>query len=99
MNKTIVSMKNYKTINILVLIIVILALWTSYVGIFSNEYSKDTSYEIETFRGETVEIHGTGLYTNDSVSVASQGIAQDVITAILGVPLLIISLFLIRKGW
>lgn len=89
-------MKYDKTISFLVICIVLLSVFTSIVGIFSNGDSGE--YEIKSFWGESIRIHGKGLYSNDSVSVASQGIAQDIITLALGVPLLIISLYLTRKG-
>lgn len=89
-------MKYIKTISLIVICIVLLSTFASIVGIFSN--GGDGEYEITSFRGETIKIHGKGLYSEDSISVASQGIAQDVITLALGVPLLIISLYLVRKG-
>ncbi|HEX7713527.1 MAG TPA: hypothetical protein VF531_05865, partial [Bacillota bacterium] len=42
--------------------------------------------------------YGKGLYRNDSVSAASQAIAQDVVTLIVGIPLLILGLYLSGKG-
>lgn len=89
-------MKYNRYISILVVIIAILSLLSCTIGIFSN--SGPGSYEIESFRGERITIHGKGLYKDDSVAVASQGIAQDVITLILGIPLLLISLFQSLKG-
>lgn len=89
-------MKYKKAINILVIIIVVLSLAASVCGIFSA--GGRGTYEIQSFRGETVLIYGKGLYCNDSVSAASQGIAQDIVTVVLGIPLLIISLCFARKG-
>lgn len=50
-----------------------------------------------TLHGETVSILGSGLYRFDTVTNASQVIAQDVVTLILGIPLLIISTGLYLK--
>lgn len=47
---------------------------------------------------ETIKIYGKGLYRYDSVSIATQGIAQDIVTIVLGVPLLVVSLFLALRG-
>ena len=47
---------------------------------------------------ETIKIYGKGLYRYDSVSIATQGIAQDIVTIVLGIPLLVIALFLARRG-
>ncbi|MBC7960740.1 MAG: hypothetical protein H7X94_12830, partial [Vallitaleaceae bacterium] len=89
-------MKSKKTITVLVLIIAILSLIASIMGIFSN--GGTGAYTIESFRGEMVKIYGLGLYKIDSVSVAAQGIAQDIVTLLIGIPLLLISLSLARKG-
>jgi hypothetical protein len=89
-------MKYSRLISLLVICIVILAIFASTVGIFSSAGSG--AYQIESFRGEIIKIHGRGLYSNDSVSVAAQGIAQDIVTVALGIPLLIASLYLSLKG-
>jgi hypothetical protein len=89
-------MKYKKPISLLIGCIVVLSVFASLVGIFSNAGSG--VYEIESFRGETIKIYGKGLYSYDSVSVAAQGIAQDIVTIALGVPLLVISLFLALRG-
>lgn len=89
-------MKYNKMIGFLVVCIATLSLFTSVMGIFSK--SGPGSHEIESFRRETITIYGKGLYSNDSMSVATQGIAQDKVTLVLGIPLLIISLCLALKG-
>ncbi|NLM18792.1 MAG: hypothetical protein GX217_02060, partial [Clostridiaceae bacterium] len=89
-------MKYKKPISLLIGCIVVLSLVASLVGIFSN--AGPGVYEIVSFRGETIEIYGKGLYNYDSVSVAAQGIAQDIVTIVLGVPLLVVSLFLALRG-
>lgn len=43
-------------------------------------------------------MHGHGLYYYETVSTAAQAIAQDAVTLILGIPLLIIALVLSIKG-
>lgn len=89
-------MKYRKTITILVICITIFSLFASTYGIFST--GGNGRYTITSFYGNTVSIYGKGLYRNDSVSVASQGIAQDIVTVILGIPLLLVSLYFSRKG-
>ncbi len=88
-------MKYKKSITRLVLIIVILSLFASIYGIFSSQGKGQ--YDFKTIHDTTVTIFGKGLYQNDSVSAASQAIAQDIVTVFLGVPLLIVSLYLFRK--
>lgn len=89
-------MKYNRLISLLVLCIVILSIFASVIGIFYN--AGPGAYEIKSFRGETINIHGRGLYTDDSISVVAQGIAQDLVTLALGIPLLIISLYMSLKG-
>ncbi len=48
--------------------------------------------------GEKIILDGQGLYAHDFVFFASQGRAQDIITLIIGIPLLIISFVLYSKG-
>lgn len=51
-----------------------------------------------SLRGESVELHGTGLYRLESRSFAAQGQAQDAVTLLFGVPLLLVSLLLAVRG-
>jgi len=51
-----------------------------------------------TLRGETVSMQGDGLYKFDSVNYAAQGIGQDIVTLLVGIPLLLISLALYRRN-
>jgi hypothetical protein len=81
--------------NILVLLVIILSIIASSYGFFS----KNVVYENKTFlsiNDETVHIYGKGLYYNDSVSAASQARAQDIVTLIVCVPLLIVSLIFFK---
>jgi hypothetical protein len=89
-------MKNTKTITILVLLTALLAAIAAAAGIFSTQGSG--SYEFKSIHDQTVTIYGKGLYQHMSADVAIQGIAQDYITLFLAVPLLLLSLFWVRKG-
>ena len=82
--------------NVLVLSIMVLAIIASSFGFFSNKMVYENKI-IQTISGENVILYGKGLYYNDSVSLASQARAQDIITLIAGIPLLIISLVLSNK--
>ena len=55
-------------------------------------------YPFNTLRGEQVEIYGQGLYRYETVSFYAQAIAQDIVTLLIGVPLLIVSLLMSKKG-
>lgn len=88
-------MKPLNTIRLLVLCISVLAVLATGAGIFTRQ--GPGSWEYTSIRGETVTIWGKGLYQHMSAEVAPQGIAQDWVTLLLGVPLLLLSLHLARK--
>ena len=88
--------KNNKAITILALCIGIVALFACLAGLLLK--GGPGLYEFKSINGEFVNIYGIGLYRNDSVSVASQGRASDLVTLIFGVPLLWISLYFTNKG-
>jgi hypothetical protein len=48
-------------------------------------------WEYQAVGGEWVQIVGEGIYRNDSVSYVAQGKASDLVTLVLGIPLLILS--------
>ncbi|MDX8366380.1 hypothetical protein [Cytobacillus sp. IB215665] len=89
-------MKHAKLIKMLVILIIVLSLISSVYGVFSNQ--GPGQFEFMSVRGETVTVQGNGLYQYDSISIASQAIAQDIVTIVVGIPLLIISLYMSRKG-
>ena len=92
-------MKLEKTNNfngVLVILIIIFSLTASSYGFFSN----NKIFENKTFlaiSGEAVDLYGRGLYHNDSVSGASQIRAQDIVTLLVGIPLLTVSFILSNK--
>jgi len=81
---------------ILIPLIVMLAITATMTGIFSND--GNGQYKYTSIRGKTVMIYGKGLYKDMSAEVAPQGIAQDYVTLLLAIPLLIISFFKAYKG-
>lgn len=80
----------------LALIIVPLALLAAGAGVFWQGTGEP--YPFETLRGETVMIRGHGLYRYDTVNSSSQEIGTDIVTLLIGVPLLITGILLSRKG-
>ncbi|MDF2951653.1 MAG: hypothetical protein K0S18_1236 [Anaerocolumna sp.] len=88
-------MKNKKSITTLVICIIVFSFFAAIIGIFYN--NGNGVYEIQSFRGEIIEIYGKGLYRNDSISVVAQGKAQDIITIVLGIPLLALALYFSLK--
>lgn len=90
-------MKKYKkSINIIVILIALLSIIACFAGLFSG--GGPGEYEFKSINNEVIKIYGTGLYKNDSVSVAAQGIAADFITLVMGIPLLLISLLFANKN-
>ncbi len=80
----------------LVALIAVLAFVAAGLGVFWQ--NGGSPFPFTTVRGETVMIHGRGLYRFDTVSGAAQVIAGDVVTLGLGIPLLVVSAWLYRRG-
>lgn len=77
-------------IRLLVSIVACFAAIASGFGIF---YRSGTGpFEHESIRGQVITTHGNGLYQHMSAEVAPQGIAQDVVTLFVGIPLLLLGL-------
>jgi len=93
-------MKPHKALLVLAGLIAVLALIAAGAGVLTAILWQPAGshFDFTTLRGETVQIQGGGLYRYDSVSVAAQGIAQDVVTLILGIPLLITAIVLAARG-
>lgn len=89
-------MKNKKIITNLVLIIAIVSALVTLSGIFSSGGSG--AYVYESIRDNEVQIYGRGLYQHMSADVAIQGIAQDWVTLLFGIPALLASLYFARKN-
>lgn len=77
-------------------LIAILALIAAGMGVFWQGEGQKS--EFHTLRGETVTIQGHGLYQYETVSIAAQAIAQDVVTLFVGIPLLLVSMMFFKKG-
>lgn len=88
-------MKNQKLIQTLTILIIIFACLATLTGLFSNNV---THYkDAITAYGESVVLYNKGIYARDSISMSSQAIGQDIITLVIGIPLLVISLVLIHR--
>lgn len=78
------------------LLILPLAMLAAGAGLFWQ--GSGAAYPFQTLRGETVMIRGHGLYRFDTLNSASQETGQDVVTLLVGVPLLATGLVLSRKN-
>jgi hypothetical protein len=89
-------MKHQSVLKWLVPPIFILALIAVSAGLFYQTPGQPYSYT--NHRGETVMINGHGLYYYDTVSTAAQMQGNDMITLVVGLPLLAISAWLAFHG-
>src|SRR5688572_1414299 len=76
--------------------IFVLALFAAGMGLFYP--APGQPYALTTFRGEQVTINGRGLYFYDTVSSAAQLQANDLITLVVGLPLLACAAWLAFRG-
>jgi len=88
--------KYKKSISVLVICIIIAALAACMAGLLLN--GGTGQFDFKSINGESVKINGIGLYKNDSIAAVAQGKASDFVTAFIGIPLLIISLYFTNKG-
>ena len=89
-------MKNAKNLLALTVLIGALAMLAAGAGLFWQ--SQGQPYSFTNFRGEVVTISGHGLYRYDTVNSATQARANDLVTLVLGLPLLAISTWLALRG-
>ena len=89
-------MRHARAVGVLVAIIVCASLAASLAGILSSHGPGE--YEYTSIRGENVTVYGRGFYRHMPSDVAVQGIAQDYVTLLVGIPLLAASFLLARNG-
>ena len=75
--------------------IFVLALSAALAGLWP---AAGAAYPLTSFRGEAVTINAAGLYYWDTVSSVAQMQANDLVTLLLGLPLLAISFWLTLRG-
>jgi hypothetical protein len=78
------------------LLVSLLALVATTAGIFTASGAHHRTFI--SLRGETIVIQGGGLYAHESVSGAAQAIGQDVVTLLVGIPLLLAATYLASRG-
>jgi hypothetical protein len=89
-------MKYQPVLKWLLPLIFILSLFAAGMGLFYQ--ASGESYSYTNHRGETVSINGHGLYFYDTVSTAAQMQGNDLITLVVGLPLLVVSAWLAFRG-
>lgn len=89
-------MKYQKPLTWLIIPIFLFGLFAAAMGLFYQYPGNSLGYR--TLRGEQVTINMQGLYWFDTVSTAAQMQGNDLITLVVGLPLLVISTFLAFRG-
>jgi hypothetical protein len=77
-------------------LIALLALIAAGVGLFWQDGGG--SFSFTTLRGQSAEMYGRGLYRYDTLFVAAGNRGTDAVTLFLGIPLLVLSTLLYRRG-
>jgi len=90
------EMRKNKILFILTSLILILSAIASIAGLLS--YHVPSNLTFTSITGESVKIFGYGLYKNDSVSIATQGIASDFMTLFLVVPITLVVLIRSKRS-
>jgi hypothetical protein len=85
-----------RTLVWLSLIIAVLALLAAGIGVFWQ--SPGSAFPFTTVRGETVTIYGQDLYRYDTVFIARGFMGKDAVILLIGVPLLVASVWSYRRG-
>lgn len=88
-------MKSNMTLSMLAVLIIILAGFAAIAGLTSRQAAGPAS--VTSVYGESVPLHGRGIYRHDSVSMAAQALAQDAVTLFIGIPLLLVALLWARR--
>jgi hypothetical protein len=89
-------MKYQSALKWLVPIIFLLTIFAASTGLFYE--TPGESYAYTNHRGETVTINGHGLYFYDTVSSTAQQQGNDLITLVVGLPLLAVSAWMAFRG-
>ncbi|MBN1243443.1 MAG: hypothetical protein JXA15_12145 [Spirochaetales bacterium] len=90
-------MKLTRTEGAFVALVALLALAATLVPILDRSPAAGPG-AVDSAQGETVTLHGRGPYRNMPADVAVQGLAQDLVTLGLAVPLLVAAAFWNRRG-
>jgi hypothetical protein len=78
------------------LLVSVLALLATTAGIFTANGAHHRTFV--SLHGQTITLQGGGLYANETVSGAAQAIGQDIVTLLVGIPLLLVATYLAARG-
>ena len=89
-------MNHKKALNVLVPLVALLALFSACAGLFWP--NQGAAYPFTTLRGQVVDINGRGLYAYDTLMTAAGFQGTDLVTLVVGLPLLAFGYFGYRRG-
>jgi hypothetical protein len=89
-------MKNQAGLRILIPLIGLLSLIAASMGLFYQ--TPGEPYPFTNHRGEIVQINGHGLYYFDTINATAQMQGNDLITLVVGLPLLVVSTWWAFRG-
>ncbi len=89
------NLKLEKTRNMITVFIIFITVICCIVPMITKEEISQTSM-ISAF-GEEITLYGKGIYARNSFSMATQAIAQDIVTLVLAIPCTIISLYFAKR--
>jgi len=86
---------NNKILQIITVIIVIGAGFAAFSGVLASPGEENITFT--NIYGDEIPLYGNGLYRNDSLSYGAQARGQDLVTLVVGIPLLMTGWLLMRK--
>ena len=89
-------MKKQPALDWLIPLIALLAIFAAGIGLFYQDGG--SAYTFTTLRGQAVQIYGRGLYRYDTIMTAAGFKGVDVVTLVVGLPLLLVSYVFYRRG-
>lgn len=89
-------MKTSNFVIVLSILVAVLSAFVAAMGLFLK--NTGTPFSFTTLRGQIVQIYGQGLYHYDTQFFGTAYKGQDAVALFLGVPLLVITIFLYQRG-
>ncbi|GAB4534001.1 MAG: hypothetical protein Kow0063_16710 [Anaerolineae bacterium] len=77
-------------------LVAVLALIAAAIGLFWKD--RGTPFPFTTLHGQTAQIYGQGLYRFDTLFIGAGYKGQDAVALFIGIPLLVTSIVLYRRG-
>ncbi|CAN5854184.1 hypothetical protein BH23GEM7_BH23GEM7_18200 [soil metagenome] len=89
-------MRVSRTVVWLAALVAVLALVVAGIGLFWQDGAG--AFTFTTVRGESVEVYGRGVYRYDSLFAGAGHRGTDLVSLVLGIPLLVLATLLYRRG-